>query len=181
MYVKGEKLFIWYEIHNPNVQAVNEKLEEANMGQFSFMKITNVALELLTVGEIFEENTKEMLTVATKYLYQRLAIIKEGKVRIPQVLCFSLDDSRYFKLTYEAIFMGQLIRTGLEKWNFYMAYKHEFPTEQDLKDCKVVIFPGSAYDAYKDDIEWIVACRNIVTKIYREYPHIKLIGGCFGS
>jgi len=72
------------------------------------------------------------------------------------------------------------METGDEKWSFYNAYQHEFPTDEELKSLKCVIIPGSSRSAYDNTTTWIPSVKDFIRTVMNEHPHIKLIGGCFG-
>jgi GMP synthase-like glutamine amidotransferase len=71
--------------------------------------------------------------------------------------------------------------TGQEKWRFYIAYKGQLPTKEELKRFKVIVFPGSGRAVYDDKVAWIKDLVEFVQKVYTDYPRIKMIGGCFGA
>jgi len=73
------------------------------------------------------------------------------------------------------------METGEEKWNFYNAYNHEFPSEEDMKTLKAVIIPGSSRSSYDNTTTWIPLVKDFIRTVLNEYPDIKLIGGCFGE
>lgn len=73
------------------------------------------------------------------------------------------------------------METGEEKWNFYNAYNHELPSEEDLKTLKAVIIPGSSRSAYDNTTTWIPEIKDFIRTVLNEYPNIKLVGGCFGE
>jgi hypothetical protein len=71
--------------------------------------------------------------------------------------------------------------TGEEKWKSYIAYKSQFPTHEELKKLKVIVFPGSGRAVYDTGVLWVTQLIKLCQRIYSEYPHIKMIGGCFGA
>lgn len=70
--------------------------------------------------------------------------------------------------------------SGKEKWAFYKATMNELPQEEDLQNLKGIVFPGSKYSVYDETIPWIEPLKAFVRKVYIDYPHIKLLGVCFG-
>jgi hypothetical protein len=42
------------------------------------------------------------------------------------------EDVADWRFAYQALFMGQLMDTGDEKWKFYNAFEYDLPTEEDL-------------------------------------------------
>jgi len=77
--------------------------------------------------------------------------------------------------------MGQLMETGQEKWKFYTGFEYELPTDEDLQTIKCVILPGSGRSVYDKKVEWIPTVLEFIRKVMNQYPHIKIIGGCFGE
>jgi GMP synthase-like glutamine amidotransferase len=90
-----------------------------------------------------------------------------------------LDDDEDFQLTYEALYFGQLMKNGLEKWKFHAAFKGEFPSEEEIKQCSLIVFPGSGHNV-NEPLYWIQNCKDIVRDVYYNHPNIKMVGGCFG-
>lgn len=90
------------------------------------------------------------------------------------------DDQNVMKHMYEAMYVGQLMRTGEEKFNFYRGYDQEVPDAKTLQNLKLIIFPGSVQSAYDTSLEWMPTLMNFIRKVYDNYPNIKLIGGCYG-
>lgn len=68
-----------------------------------------------------------------------------------------------------------------QKWAHYKAYDLEFPSEEELKHLKGIIIPGSKNAAYDTTTPWIGSLKSLLRKIYDEYPHIRLVGICFGN
>jgi len=52
------------------------------------------------------------------------------------------------KHLYEAMWVGQVMRTGEEKYHFYRGYAQELPDKETLKNLKLIIFPGSVQSVY---------------------------------
>jgi GMP synthase-like glutamine amidotransferase len=77
--------------------------------------------------------------------------------------------------------MGQLMETGDEKWKFFNAYEYEFPSDEDLATIRTIIFPGSSRSAYDTSVSWVGEVKDFIRRVMNEYPHIKIIGGCFGK
>lgn len=89
------------------------------------------------------------------------------------------DEREHVQLSYEVLFMGQLIDSN-EKWRAYKAYDFEFPSSEELKHLKGVIIPGSKHGINDHQNDWLEPLKALVKRIYTDYPHIKLIGVCFG-
>lgn len=90
------------------------------------------------------------------------------------------DDRDHVKYTVEALFGGSLFEGTKERWGFYKAYDLEFPSDEELRHLKGFIIPGAKYAAYDTSIPWIEPLKALVKKIYEHYPHIKMVGVCFG-
>ena len=58
------------------------------------------------------------------------------------------DERDHYRGVYEALFAGNLLSSGKEKWAFYKAYNMEFPSEEELKHLKGIVFPGSKHSVY---------------------------------
>lgn len=58
------------------------------------------------------------------------------------------DDQNSMKHMYEAMWVGQIMRTGEEKFQFYRGYANEHPEDQVLQTLKLILFPGSVQSAY---------------------------------
>jgi len=55
------------------------------------------------------------------------------------------------------------------------------PTIEDLQTIKVIIIPGSGHSSYNHTVSWIPPLKDFIRRVMNEFPHIKLIGGCFGE
>ena len=91
------------------------------------------------------------------------------------------DDYPGWEMIYQALYMGTLMKDGKEKWFFWNAYNHELRDDYQLKTMKVLILPGSGHSAYEENNDWLDKLKDFVKKVWVEYPHIKIVGGCFGS
>jgi GMP synthase-like glutamine amidotransferase len=70
----------------------------------------------------------------------------------------------------ETIFLGHLYDSN-EKWAFYKAYDFEFPSTEELKHLKGIVFPGSKYSAYDDEtLSWLPPLKENIRRVYNEYP-----------
>jgi hypothetical protein len=47
------------------------------------------------------------------------------------------------KHLYEAMYAGQIMTTGEEKFAFFRGYNFEVPSDEMLENLKLIIFPGS--------------------------------------
>lgn len=82
------------------------------------------------------ELMKDMLTHLKKRLTQE-------RPRTVEYAIILDDDLNVMKHLYEAMWIGQVMRTGEEKFSFYRGYAQEIPDTETLKNLKLIIFPGS--------------------------------------
>lgn len=73
------------------------------------------------------------------------------------------------------------MKNGEEKWIFHKAYHHDLPSDEHLKTLRTVIIPGSGHAVYNANVSWIPEVKDFIRRVITEYPHIKIIGGCFGE
>lgn len=73
------------------------------------------------------------------------------------------------------------METGDEKWSFHIGYELDFPSEEELKTMKYLIIPGSCRSVYDSTVSWIPAVKEYIRRVFNDYPHIKIFGGCFGE
>jgi len=90
------------------------------------------------------------------------------------------DDLNVMKHLYEAMWVGQIMRTGDEKFNFYRGYAQEHPDDETLQNLKLIVFPGSVQSVYDSSLEWMPPLMGFIRKVYDNFPQIKLMGGCYG-
>jgi len=55
------------------------------------------------------------------------------------------------------------------------------PSEEDLKTLKLIVLSGSGHSVYETDTPWIPLVKDLIRNVYQNYPHIKILGGCFGE
>jgi GMP synthase-like glutamine amidotransferase len=46
---------------------------------------------------------------------------------------------------------------------------------------KLIILSGSGQSAYDTSVSWIPGLKDFIRHVYKNYPHVKIIGGCFGE
>lgn len=68
-----------------------------------------------------------------------------------------------------------------EHWRFFKAFEGEFPTDEELKNLKGIIIPGSGNAAYDTTVPWYKELFECIRKINKVYTHINLLGICFGA
>jgi GMP synthase-like glutamine amidotransferase len=78
----------------------------------------------------------------------------------------------------EGIFHPQFMRQG-HHWKFYEAHQGELPSKELLSNVKAIIYPGARFSVY-EDLPWIHKMKEFTKMVYNDYPHIKLVGICFG-
>ena len=64
--------------------------------------------------------------------------------KTPEVAMILEDDGAGWDKVYQALFVPQLMTSANERWSFYNAYQHQFPSEEVLQKVKVIVMPGSA-------------------------------------
>lgn len=125
------------------------------------------------------QDTIDTITSTLPNLKSRLS---SGTVRKPEVAMVLSDDAPNWPYIYQALFMGQLMNSGDEKWQYYRAFEYQLPSDDDLKTIRAIIFPGSGHAVYNEDkVAWIPPLKDFIRRILNEYPHIRIIGGCFGE
>lgn len=102
-----------------------------------------------------------------------------NEYQYPEYALILADEREIVQLTYEMLFMGQCLDSG-ERWAVYKAFDFEFPSAEELKHLKGIIFPGSKNAVYDENNAWIFPLKKLVKTIYEEYTHIKMVGICFG-
>ena len=196
--------------YNPLINMVLDKLENHDNCAFSIYEETwrvwypldGFVEDISSLNEVLAEYDFQLATVAVKAngsfkedeideetvecIKQSIGILRKRldpncPPRIPEYAIILEDDAHDWLHIYEALFIGQLMTTGQEKWKTYTAYRGQFPTHEELKKLKVVVFPGSGRAVYDFNVAWVPQLINLVQRIYSDYPKIKMIGGCFGA
>lgn len=67
-----------------------------------------------------------------------------------------------------------------ESWKLYKAYEGHLPSDEELKNLKAIVIPGSGQAAY-NQVPWYKDLFECIRKIHLEYTHINLLGICFGA
>ena len=104
----------------------------------------------------------------------------------PKIAVMNVDGRAHLETINEALVVGQYMGgiggSDVEQWGVYNVYDFHLPSEKELSQMKAIIIPGSAHSVY--DLEktpWLPVLIRLIQKIYESYPHIKMIGICFGS
>lgn len=142
--IKDDTWRIWYPMDGfiEDISAVNETLEEHEFQLVGVPIKSNGQFK----EDLIEEDTIEAIKESYGVLRKRLD--PHSPPRIPEFAIILEDDAHDWHYIYEALFMGQLTITGNEKWKAYTAYKSQFPTHEELKKLKVIVFPGSGRAVY---------------------------------
>lgn len=45
---------------------------------------------------------------------------------------------------------------------------------------KAIVLPGSVHSSYDDSIAWIKELVEFIRMVYKDFPHVKFQGVCFG-
>jgi GMP synthase-like glutamine amidotransferase len=81
----------------------------------------------------------------------------------------------------EAIFQGYWYRGAKVRWAYYNAFAGEFPTKEDMKAVKGIVFPGSRFSVYDDEADpWIKDLKDFARMVCRDFPDVQMVGICFG-
>jgi GMP synthase-like glutamine amidotransferase len=89
------------------------------------------------------------------------------------------DEREYYVGRYEILFEGNLFSQG-DVWRMYKVYDSEFPSDEELKNIRAIVCPGSYRSVYEPDLPTIESYKRFIRKVYSEFPHIKMAGVCFG-
>ena len=86
----------------------------------------------------------------------------------------------------EALFMGQYMGgsgcSNTEIWEFFNAFELTYPSDEQLQRIKAIIVPGSACCAIEHKtVPWMGMLRDFIKHVYEKYPHVKILGICFGA
>ena len=115
------------------------------------------------------QNTLESLKLDESSYYIILSI-KEASTKVK-------DQAGFFH--FPALFQG-IYKENKEKWLLYAAGNLIFPSDEILKRTKAIIIPGSALNLY-NEIPFIPRTVEWLKEIHSNYPHVKVLGICFGE
>ena len=82
-------------------------------------------------------------------------------------------------LHFPALFQGLFRRAG-EQWIHYNAAIDEFPSEEQMRNVKAIIIPGSSSSVY-DPHEGIGKLKQWIRDFDKKYPRVRMMGICFGA
>lgn len=66
--------------------------------------------------------------------------------------------------------MGNLSVDWDRRWKVYLAYKHEIPSDEDLKTIKALVYPGSARAVYDESNLFVPVVSEFTRKVMDHYP-----------
>lgn len=92
---------------------------------------------------------------------------KEAKETIDYAV-LNCDDREHVKYVNEALFHGNFYLPQ-HRWAYYDAFNASFPSREDLKGMKGIVFPGARFSAY-EDLPWIKQLTEFIQMVYYEYP-----------
>jgi GMP synthase-like glutamine amidotransferase len=173
--IEGKQIY-FEQIPEIDVEFLNNNLSELQYPyRFSFNKINSTDIS---------EDTKEILssvdveTFLVKENLKSLKPIKEENVII--LSCEPCTEGSLENMFYTMVFPG-IWRKNHEKWLCFHTHKGEFPSEEELKDCKALFIPGSSISAYVQDshvLETIKWLRKFVQN--KNHNKTKILAICFG-
>lgn len=75
------------------------------------------------------------------------------------------EDQPDWRNIYQGLFMPNYSFDHKYRWKFYFAIDGQFPSDEDLKTIKVLLFPGSAQAVYDPDSKFFPKVADFVRKI----------------
>ena len=172
--IHGKTVFL-LELPKISVDNLNELFET------EFAWVSNDSLQDL------KQTDTELIAIANKYnlpsYIQTAGLMSDSDKETYIIMsCKPVDkatavDPMY--LHFPALFEGIFKRNG-ENWIYFNAAADEFPTEEQMKNAKAVIIPGSSASVY-DRVEGIEKLKNWIRDFDKKYPTVKMLGICFGA
>lgn len=104
----------------------------------------------------------------------------------PKIALMNVDGRQHLETLTEGLFMGQYMGgmggSDVEKWGFYNVFDFHLPSESELEHMTAIIIPGSANSVQDyENAPWLPVLTRLIQNVYSNYPHVKMIGICFGS
>jgi len=123
--------------------------------------------------ETLHEN-HELLSYVEKY------IINNEPIETQEV--YGLVCCEMFIKTYmlHALHFSFFKKHG-EVWRFYKAYEKDLPTDEELKNMKGLVIPGSSFSVYNVNVDWYQGLFQLIRKVHDQFSNINLLGICFGA
>jgi hypothetical protein len=119
---------VWYPLEKrvDDLEELNNRLS-VNGFKFEEVLIDDAHPEL--PSEIYQDSA-DTITATLPNLKSRLE--RSGVPRSPDIAMVICEDADNWEYIYQSLFMGQLMVTGEEKWQFYFAFKDQLPSYEDL-------------------------------------------------
>ncbi|CDW76965.1 UNKNOWN [Stylonychia lemnae] len=176
MKIVGDTWYVWYPLEKLiPLEDVNYILAHFDI-EFSEHTLDS-DFKLTASTDTVAVDTLSQINSHSEYLKTRITQTSPRPIDYAIVLD---DDQNTMKHIYEALYAGQIMVTGEEKFAFYRGYKNEHPPQEVLQSLKLIIFPGSVQSVYDSSLEWMPPLSEFIQRVYKDHPHIKLIGGCYG-
>lgn len=77
-----------------------------------------------------------------------------------------------------AIYKG-VFKRKFEHWHTFNVAKGEYPDDELISRARTLIVPGSGAGAW-EDIEWVKNLSYFLKRVHSQFPHLKIVGICFG-
>jgi len=143
---------------------------------FSLNEISDLNNKFIdpSLADLINKNPK-LNSYITKYIVNREKIETIAKYLI--LICQpGLKTLQYHTL------LASVFKKHGEQWNFYIPSQGEYPTENDIRECKGIIIPGSTVDLSIPEIpDWLEKVIHLLLYAYNECPQVNLLGLCFGG
>ncbi len=95
-------------------------------------------------------------------------------------MIISPEDLPRCELVMPHLYFWNLWECG-ESWKFYFPHLDEFPSDSELSSVKGLVITGSHRMISEEmHVDFLAKLDDFVRKVYHDYPHIKLVGSCFG-
>jgi len=168
----------------------NCELVRHDNGNYSFMieipegliNSQNPKLQFIGLPELQSKHT--LLYTEYQYLVQDILetyqFYETSERAKNHFAIFNCEPDPGFVNFYEALYQGHLKNKG-EIWRTYKIPLLEFPTEEELQKFKGIVISGSEWSVYDPSFEAIPIFLERLRNLVEYYPHIKIVGICFGS
>jgi len=129
----------------------------------------------LSEDELREKCPKEYIDYITTKKYYEEA---EKNKTLKHYGIINCEKKISWRNHYEALYSG-IFREKGERWLNYAASESQLPSDEELKKLKGIVISGAGHAAY-DDSPFHKELFEVLQKAYHGYPHLKLLGICFG-
>jgi len=147
----------------------------------------DIQFQYMTMKEIIEAEESTIHSALRKCLenpklshYMNHYIVQGKDIEIHAKYAMICCEPRATTYMLHSLHYSMFKKHG-EHWRFYKAFEGEFPTDEELKNMKGIIIPGSGNAAYDTTVPWYKELFECIRKINRVYTHINLLGICFGA